>query len=74
QITLIPDIVELSQALLKTYFLKAYDAVQLASALFVHQTIKINNGVGLTFLTSDIKLLTIAKSENIPAIDPQSQT
>ena len=38
QVILSPEIIGLSQSLLKQYALRAYDSIQLASALFVHHT------------------------------------
>jgi predicted nucleic acid-binding protein len=63
-------IVELASELLDRYPLRAYDSVQLATALRINQTLE---AVGLTppiFLSADDRLLSVAEAENLPTDNP----
>lgn len=71
QVLLSSEIIALSQSLLKQYALRAYDSLQLASALFVYHSIQ-KSGTKLIFLTSDIRLVQFAQSEKLPVINPQN--
>lgn len=53
--------------------LKAYDAVQLAAALFIKARVE-SNGHSLTFISGDKKLLTAAKAEGLQIDNPFDHT
>jgi predicted nucleic acid-binding protein len=56
--------------LVKKYRLRAYDSVQLASALKIHQIyVKIASGL-FTFVSADDRLLTVAKNEGVQFENP----
>ena len=55
-------VVDLAGELLDQYPLRAYDAVQLASALVVHRLLIEANLAPLTFVSADDKLLTVARA------------
>ena len=53
--------------------LKAYDAVQLAAALFIKARVE-SNGHSLTFISGDKKLLRAAKAEGLQIDNPFDHT
>jgi predicted nucleic acid-binding protein len=56
--------------LVKKYLLRAYDSVQLASALRIHR-VHVQVAPGLfVFVSSDDRLLAVAKSENMSVENP----
>lgn len=59
----------LAGKLAQNYPLKAYDAVQLASALRYNQAL-ISHGFSLTFVSGDKPLLTATKSEGLATDNP----
>lgn len=69
-IELTPVIVEHTRQLLERYTLRAYDAVQLASALIANNALFGNNPPSLTFLSADQRLLAAAQSEGLVTDDP----
>jgi uncharacterized protein len=56
--------------LLETYKLRAYDSVQLASALLTNATIQASGLPALTFLAADTDLLNAAQAEGLVTDDP----
>ncbi|MBC8446986.1 MAG: type II toxin-antitoxin system VapC family toxin [Chloroflexi bacterium] len=63
-------VVELAGQLLDRHPLRAYDAVQLASALIVSQTLSEAGFPALTFLSADDRLLAIARAEELLTDNP----
>lgn len=61
------SIIERAKLLLESHHLRAYDAVQLATALIVNETIQQS---GLTFLAADERLLSAARKENLSTDNP----
>ena len=59
-----------AQNLLFKYSLRAYDAVQLASALDINTKIMAANQRALIFVSSDVRLLTTASSEGLQTHNP----
>jgi predicted nucleic acid-binding protein len=65
--------------MLKSYFflrcpegrqLRAYDAVQLASALRVHSDLTRTESTSLTFITADERLIAVAQTEGLLTDNP----
>jgi hypothetical protein len=68
------DVVSKARELLERHPLRAYDAVQLASAL-ISNTLLVNAGApALTFLSADTRLLAAAQSEGLPTDNPEQYT
>lgn len=63
-------VVELAGQLLDRHPLRAYDAVQLASALIVSQTLTEVDLPVPAFLSADDRLLNIARAEGLPTDNP----
>ena len=63
-------VVDLAGELLDQYPLRAYDAVQLASALVVHRLLIEANLAPLTFVSADDKLLTVARAAGLQTDNP----
>lgn len=61
-----------AKRLLVNYPLRAYDAVQLASALFINTVLTGQNLPALTFVCDDKRLLSVAQSEGVGTDDPSS--
>lgn len=59
-----------SRLLLEQHALRAYDAVQLASALLADRTIRATGEPPLTFLAADERLLTAARAEGLAVDNP----
>jgi len=57
--------------LLETHKLRAYDSIQLASALFASKIVQASGASPLTFLAGDIDLRTAAQAEGLIVDDPQ---
>lgn len=57
-------------SLLSRYPLRAYDAVQLASALQITQRLRLGGLSGLTFVSADQRLLSVAASEGLSTDNP----
>ena len=58
--------------LLERYPLRAYDAVQLASALLTHDTLQAIGLPLLTFLAADDRLLAVAQAEGLAIDNPNA--
>jgi hypothetical protein len=67
------SIIEQALTLQESYRLRAYDAIQLASALKLEQRLK-TTGRSLTFLTADVRLLTSAHSAGLSTDNPGNYT
>jgi hypothetical protein len=65
-------VVERARSLLERYPLRAYDAVQLASALMAHDTLQTAGLSPLTFLAADGRLLSVAQAENLATDNPHA--
>jgi hypothetical protein len=65
-------ILQLSEDLLERHPLRAYDALQLASAMTVQSRLSINTLPPLTFISADVRLLTVASAEGLLVDDPSS--
>lgn len=65
-------VVTRAQNLLETYPLRAYDAVQLASALELHTNLIRGSYHGLTFVSSDTRLITVAIQEGLSTDNPNN--
>jgi hypothetical protein len=63
-------VVEQAKLLLARYALRAYDAVQLASAVLTQQTLQAIALPPLTFLAADDRLLDAAKAEGLVTDNP----
>ena len=65
-------IVARAQDLASAHLLRAYDAVQLASALESNARLLIAGSSPLTFVSADTRLLTAAAAEGLATEDPNS--
>ena len=65
-----PGIIDLAIELLQRHPLRAYDAVQLASASIVNQSLIALGLSPLIFVTADDRLITAARGEAITAENP----
>lgn len=63
-------LIDLAGQLVNQHPLRAYDAVQLASALSIQGQLASPSVTSLTFLTADTRLLAIAQSESLLADNP----
>ena len=63
-------VVERAKSLLERHPLRAYDAVQLASALLIQEVLQSADLPPLTFLAADDQLLTAAQTEGLTADNP----
>lgn len=64
------DVVEQARRLLEQHPLRAYDAVQLASALLTNNVMHANDELPLTFLAADDRLRTVAQREELAVDNP----
>ncbi len=69
-IELTPAVVALSRQLLERHVLRAYDAVQLASALIARDPLVLAGLAAPIFLSSDERLLNAARAEGLLADNP----
>jgi uncharacterized protein len=69
-VELAPPIVSRARLLLERHPLRAYDAVQLASALVANDTLVAAGLVALTFIAADDQLVTAALAEGLAVDDP----
>jgi predicted nucleic acid-binding protein len=69
-VLLTPEVGERAQNLLETHSLRAYDSVQLASALLANMTLIAKNLSPLIFVSADVRLLPIATSEGLQTHNP----
>ncbi len=65
-----PLIIDLATELLQRYPLRAYDAVQLASASIVNQSLIAHGLPPLIFVTADDRLIAAARGEAVTAENP----
>ncbi len=68
------EVTKKAKELLEKYPLRTGDAIQLASALSVNETLMQANFSELIFLASDQKLLDAANAENLQSDNPQFYT
>ena len=73
-VTLTPDIVRQSIDYLNLYALRAYDAVQLASAVEAAKRLGASEGDTLEFVSADKRLLAAAASVGLPVRNPITLT
>jgi predicted nucleic acid-binding protein len=66
------SVIERAKLLLERYPLRAYDAVQLASALLTHDTLQAVGLPPLTFLAADDRLLAAAQAEDLATDNPNA--
>jgi predicted nucleic acid-binding protein len=71
-IELTTTVIERARLLLERYPLRAYDAVQLASALIVSDALQAGNFPPLIFLAADDRLLIAARAEGLATDDPNA--
>jgi hypothetical protein len=69
-IELTAPVVDRSRLLLEHHPLRAYDAVQLSSALQVNEALQAANLPALTFLAADVQLLAVAQAEGLTTDNP----
>ncbi|MBI2942279.1 MAG: type II toxin-antitoxin system VapC family toxin [Chloroflexi bacterium] len=70
-VELTPSIVERARILLEHYPLRAYDAVQLASALATRDALQSAGLAAPIFLAADERLLSAAQAEGLATDDPR---
>lgn len=58
--------------LVQKHPLRAYDSVQLATALHMNTLFLRGNATGITFLSSDTRLLTVATAEGLATDNPEN--
>lgn len=58
--------------LFSKYPLRAYDSIQLATALKMNQRALNIGAIGLTFLSSDTRLLSVASAEGLAVDNPEN--
>lgn len=63
-------ITEMAGELLQRNPLRAYDAVQLATALEIHPKLSSIEAASYNFVSADRRLLTIAQAEGLSVLDP----
>jgi hypothetical protein len=73
-VELTTSVVERSRLLLEHHPLRAYDAIQLASALQANEALQTANLPPLIFLAADTRLLAAAQTENLTADNPNDHT
>jgi len=59
-----------AQALTGQYILRAMDAIQLASAMEIQTKLAAANQPPLTFVSADVRLLTVASAEGLQTYNP----
>lgn len=65
-----PLVLDHAIRLTQQHRLRAYDALQLATALTANAALVAAGQTGLTFVAADVDLLVAARSEGLPAEDP----
>jgi predicted nucleic acid-binding protein len=65
-----PGIIDLATELLQRHPLRAYDAVQLASASIVNQSLIAHGLPPLIFVTADDRLIAATRGESVTAENP----
>jgi predicted nucleic acid-binding protein len=71
-VELTSSVVEQARLLLEHHPLRAYDAVQLASALVAQHALQSVNLLPLTFLSADDRLLVVAQAEGLVTDNPNT--
>ncbi len=66
-------VVDLAAQLIQRHPLRAYDAVQLATALRLNQVMRDNLLPPLTFVSADEVLCQVAEAEGLAAVNPNKQ-
>jgi uncharacterized protein len=69
-VTLTPDIIGQAVELTQNYRLRGYDAVQLAAAIAINQSLDNASLPGLTFVAADSDLLLAAEQEGLSVENP----
>lgn len=64
------EVIGAARDLANRHPLRAYDAVQLASAWLIHQDLRDNHAPPLTFVCADDRLLSIAQAEGLLTDNP----
>ncbi|MBA3944102.1 MAG: type II toxin-antitoxin system VapC family toxin [Herpetosiphonaceae bacterium] len=64
------EVIDRARHLLEQHALRAYDAVQLASALLTDQIVRAGGDPPLLFLAADDRLLTVAQLEGLVVDNP----
>lgn len=64
------SVCDIAQELVIRHPLRAYDAVQLASAVAVNRALIATNLSPVTFLCADARLISVARAEGLAADDP----
>jgi predicted nucleic acid-binding protein len=70
KVELLPAVTQMAGQLITRHPLRAYDAIQLASALSILPQLSQANTVTFTFLTADERLLAVALGENLKCDNP----
>ncbi len=70
KVELLPVVTEMAGQLVSRHPLRAYDAVQLASALCIFPQLSGTNTITFTFLTADERLLAVAQAEKLITDNP----
>ncbi|MBW4667587.1 MAG: type II toxin-antitoxin system VapC family toxin [Cyanomargarita calcarea GSE-NOS-MK-12-04C] len=70
KVELLPAVTQMAGQLVSRHPLRAYDAVQLASALCILPQFSQANTMTYTFLTADQRLLAVAQAENLITDNP----
>jgi hypothetical protein len=65
-----PAVIRRSRSLLEQHPLRAYDAIQLASALLAQTALQTAELPPLSFLAADERLITAAQAEGLPTGNP----
>jgi predicted nucleic acid-binding protein len=73
-IELTDAVIERSRLLLERHPLRAYDAIQLASALIANTTLQAAGFAPLTFLAADDRLLNAAQAEGLVTDNPNAHS
>jgi predicted nucleic acid-binding protein len=66
------QIVQVAEDLLERYTLRAYDSIQLASALESNARLVAAGLSAIIFVSADIRLLTVASAEGLTTDDPNA--
>lgn len=72
KVELLPTVIEIAGQLVSRHPLRAYDAIQLASALCILPLISQSNTATFTFITADDRLLAAAQAENLISDNPNN--
>jgi predicted nucleic acid-binding protein len=65
-----PNLVAVARDLVERYPLRAYDAVQLASAIIANRALHAAHRSSLTFVSADDRLVKVAAAEGMPVDNP----